>query len=164
MTPEVPSVSLIVAVADNGVIGNGLGLPWRLPGDLARFRNLTTGHAIVMGRRTWQSLGRALPRRQNIVVTRDRAFRAEGATVVHSLAQAIAAATLPPPVFVIGGRELIAEALAIASTFELTEVHVDAHGDVAMPAWRRDAWREVARTEVPASGDAPAHSFVTLSR
>ncbi len=159
-----PLVGLIAAVADNGVIGDGLALPWRLPGDLARFRALTTGHSIVMGRRTWQSLGRPLPGRQNIVVTRQRGFAAPGATVVHSLDEALAAATMPPPVFVIGGASLFAEAMPLASTFELTEVRASPPGDVRMPPWDRAAWREVARSEVPAHDDAPAHAFVTLVR
>jgi dihydrofolate reductase len=157
-------IAVIAAVAANGVIGADLTLPWRLPGDLARFRRLTTGHAIVMGRRTWQSLGRALPGRQSIVVSRDPTFEADGGIVVPSLDAALAAVAMPPPAFVIGGAALFAEALPRASTFHLTEVHAEPVGDVVFPAWDRAGWCETAREEVPASGDAPAHAFVTLAR
>jgi dihydrofolate reductase len=164
--PRAPAteIAVIAAVAANGVIGAGLALPWRIPGDLARFRRLTTGHAVVMGRRTWQSLGRPLPGRQNIVVSRDPALAAAGGLVVASLDAALAAVTMPPPVFVIGGAALFGEALARASTFHLTEVHVDADGDVRFPPWDRAGWRETSRDEVAAAGDAPAHAFVTLAR
>jgi dihydrofolate reductase len=160
---DAAEIAVIAAVAANGVIGAGLALPWRLPGDLARFRRLTTGHAIVMGRRTWQSLGRALPGRQSIVVSRDPSFCADGAIVVPSLDAALAAVAMPPPAFVIGGAALFAEALPRASTLQLTEIHADYAGDVLFPPWDRTAWRETAREEVPATGDAPAHAFVTLS-
>jgi dihydrofolate reductase len=117
-----------------------------------------------MGRRTWQSLARALPGRQNIVVSRDPAFAADGAGVVPSLDAALAAVAMPAPVFVIGGASLFAEALPRASTFHLTEVHADSEGDVLFPPWDRAGWHEIAREEVPATGGAPAHAFVTLSR
>ena len=157
-------IAVIAAVAANGTIGAGLAMPWRLPGDLARFRRLTTGHTVIMGRRTWQSLGRALPDRQNIVVSRDRAFVADGALVAHSLDDALAAAAMPPPVFVIGGAALFAEALPRAATFHWTQIHADYPGDVAFPAWSRESWRETAREEVAAAADAPAHAFVTMRK
>ena len=100
------ALALIAAVAANGVIGRDGKLPWRLPEDLRRFRELTTGHSIIMGRRTWDSLGRALPGRQNIVVTRQPAFGADGALVARSLAEALGAVTLPAPAFCFGGGEL----------------------------------------------------------
>jgi dihydrofolate reductase len=158
------AVAIIAAVAANGVIGDGLAMPWRLPDDLRRFRSLTTGHAVVMGRRTWQSLGRALPQRENVVLTRDPAFVAAGAHVVRSLDAALALATLPAPVFVIGGAALFAEALPRAAIFHLTAIHADYAGDVRFPPWNRDAWREVGREDVAADGATPAHSFVTLVR
>lgn len=157
-------LAIIVAVAANGVIGNGLALPWRLPDDLKRFRRLTTGHAIIMGRRTWQSLSRALPERQNIVVSRNPNFVAEGAEVAHSLHDAIARVRLPAPVFVIGGATLIAEALDAASTFHLTEIHADYSGDVHMPGWDRSQWQETGRDEHAAADGIPAYAFVTLAR
>jgi dihydrofolate reductase len=160
----VRDIAIIVAVAANGVIGKDNALPWRLPDDLKRFRRVTTGHTVVMGRRTWRSLPHALPDRQNIVVSRDPDFVAEGAEVAHSLGAAVALARLPAPVFVIGGASLIGEALALASTFHLTEIHADFAGDVHFPQWDRARWREAAREDHPASGTLPAHSFVTLVR
>jgi dihydrofolate reductase len=157
-------LAIIVAVAANGVIGDGIALPWRLPDDLKRFRQLTTGHSIIMGRRTWQSLPRALPDRQNIVVSRNAALVAEGAQIAHSLADAVALAELPAPVFVIGGATLIAEALPAASTFYLTEIHAEYPGDVHFPAWDRGRWREAARDDHAAADDLPAYSYLTLVR
>ncbi len=162
--PAAVELAIIAAVAANGVIGDGLKLPWHLPADLAHFRRLTTGHSIVMGRRTWQSLGRALPNRQNLVVSRDPGFHAEGASVAHSLQQAIGLADLPQPVFVIGGAGLFGEALAQATTIHLTEVHGDYPGAVHFPQYDRAQWRETAREYHAAAGTAPAHSFVTLAR
>ncbi|MEO6748642.1 MAG: dihydrofolate reductase [Casimicrobiaceae bacterium] len=166
-TPALPggaALAIIAAVAANGVIGDGLRMPWHLPADLAHFRKLTTGHAIIMGRRTWQSLGRALPNRQNIVVSGQSGYRAQGGQVANSLAQAIACAALPAPVFVIGGARLFAEALAGATTLHLTEIHADYPGDVRFPPLDRTQWRESAREEHAAADGAPAHAFVTLVR
>ena len=107
-----PKLALIAAVARNGVIGAGNALPWRLPADLRRFRALTSGHAVVMGRRTWESLGRPLPDRQNIVVTRAAGWHAAGAEVAASLAAALALARLPAPVFCIGGGRALCRGAA----------------------------------------------------
>lgn len=156
-------VALIAAVARNGVIGANNALPWKLPADLARFRALTTGHAVVMGRKTWQSLGRPLKDRQNIVVTRERAFRAEGALVAASLRDALAAASLPPPVFCIGGGELYGDALPLASTMHLTEIDRDFEGDVRFPAFDPGQWRVESREERVAD-DGMRYAFVTYKR
>src|SRR6185312_15972108 len=115
-------LALIVAVASNGVIGRKGALPWRLSEDLRRFRSVTTGHAIIMGRRTWDSLGRPLANRQNIVVTRQSGWRADGATVASSIADALAKVARPPPVFCIGGGELFRAALPLAQTAYVTEI------------------------------------------
>lgn len=160
-----PTLALIAAVARNGVIGANNALPWRLPADLKRFRALTTGHTIVMGRRTWESLGRPLPERQNVVVTRRRGYVAEGATVAGSLHAAIAAATRPLPIYCIGGGELFREALPRADALCLTEIDRDFDGDATFPAFDRTVWRETAR-EVHA-GDAAVgfgYAFVTYRR
>ena len=157
-----PALALIAAVARNGVIGARNALPWRLPADLARFRALTTGHTIVMGRRTWESLGRPLPARQNIVVTRTPGYVAEGALVVGSLDAALAASTLPPPVFCIGGGELYRAALPRADALYLTEIDRGFDGDTTFPPFDRRAFRETAR-ETHAS-DGPGgfrYAFVT---
>lgn len=157
------TLAIIAAVARNAVIGANGSLPWRLPADLAHFRALTTGHAIVMGRKTWQSLGRPLPGRQNIVVTRDRALAAPGITVVHSLADALAAATLPRPHFCIGGAALYAQALPIADVLHLTLIDRDFAGDTFFPAWDRHAFVEIARSEHVADDGLP-YAFVTYVR
>jgi dihydrofolate reductase len=148
-----PSLALIAAVAKNGVIGADNRLPWRIPDDLRRFRELTTGHSIIMGRKTWESIGRPLPDRQNIVVTRQRNFQASGAEVVASLEAALAAAIMPEPVFVIGGEALYREALPLANRLYVTEIHQDFPGDAHFPGYARSAWREtlreVRRTDIP---------------
>jgi dihydrofolate reductase len=140
-----PSVALIAAIAANGVIGVGNRLPWRLSEDLKRFRALTTGHALIMGRKTWESLPRALPGRQNIVVTRQRGYVAAGADVAGSFDEALALVRLPEPVFCIGGGELFREAFARAQRLYLTEIDRDFDGDTRFPSWRADHWREIAR-------------------
>jgi dihydrofolate reductase len=138
-------LAVIAAVAQNGVIGVDNRLPWRLPDDMRRFRALTTGHSIIMGRKTWESIGRPLPERQNIVVSRQRDFQAPGADVVASLAAGLATAVMPEPVFVIGGEALYREALPFASRLYLTEIHRDFSGDARFPGYARDAWREISR-------------------
>ncbi len=160
-----PDLALIVAVAKNGTIGANNALPWRLPEDLRRFRALTSGHAVIMGRRTWESLSGPLPDRQNIVVTRDRAFRAGGAEVVHSLDEALTRVAMPPPAFCIGGAELYALAMPRAARLYVTEIERDFPGDTQLPPLDRDDWVEVAR-EPRAAQDpgGPAYAFVTYAR
>jgi len=157
------AVALIAAVARNGVIGANNALPWKLPADLARFRALTIGHGVIMGRKTWASLGRPLKERQNIVVTRDRAFVAQGADVVGSLAQALSRCAMPAPAFCIGGGELYAEALPLASVMHLTEIDRDFEGDVRFPAFDHDDWRVESREE-RISDDGMRYAFVTYQR
>ncbi len=138
---------LIAALARNGVIGKDNRLPWHLPADLRHFKALTSGHAVIMGRKTWESLPekfRPLPGRQNIVVTRNSAYRAEGASLAASLPAAIAAAR-DLQAFVIGGAELYAAALPLAARLELTEIDRDYEGDAFFPARDPAQWREVAR-------------------
>jgi len=158
-------LTLIAAVARNGVIGKDNGLPWHLPADLRRFKQLTLGHAVIMGRKTWQSLPdkvRPLPGRQNIIVTRNAGFAASGATVVNSLADAIAAAH-GDEAFVIGGAELYGAALPLAGRLELTEIDADIDGDAWFPARRPEEWRETGR-ETHADGNALGFSFVRYER
>ena len=151
-------VTLIVAVAANGVIGNHGKVPWHIREDLQRFKRLTMGHPIVMGRKTWESIGRALPGRESVVVTRQEGYRAEGATVVASLAEALATR---PDAFVIGGGEIYREALPLADRVELTQVHAVFEGDTTFPPLGPD-WIEVAREEYPEG--QPSFAFVTLER
>lgn len=141
-----PRLALIAAVASNGVIGRDGALPWRLPADLRRFRALTTGHSVIMGRRTWESLGRALPERQNIVVSRHpRELKPDGAVVAGSLAEALAAVALPGPAFCIGGALLYAAALPLADLAYITEIARAFDGDAVFPPLDRAEWREVER-------------------
>jgi dihydrofolate reductase len=158
-------LALIVAVAANGAIGARNALPWHLPEDLKRFRALTSGHAIVMGRRTWQSIGHPLPNRQNIVVTRDRAFVAPGAEIAHSLDEALARARSPAPVFCIGGAELFRVALPRADVVHITEIARAFDGDTFWPPLDRRVWREVAReSHRKPGGDGFDYAFVTYAR
>ncbi len=158
-------IALLAAVASNGVIGIGNRLPWHLPEDLRHFRSLTSGHSVVMGRKTWQSIGKPLPDRQNIVVSRDARFCLDGATVAHSLDEALSLVNRPDPVFVIGGEALFRSALPLAAVLYLTEIEREFEGDVRFPVFERAAWREVARdTHAPASAGAFAYHFVTYER
>lgn len=160
-----PVLALIAAVASNGVIGHDGALPWRLPEDLRRFRELTTGHAIIMGRRTWNSLPHALPGRQNIVVTRQPSFTANDADVASSLDDALARVQRPDPAFCIGGGELYRVALSRAQLAYITEIDADFHGDATFPDLDREHWRETAReTRVSSAPDALRYAFVTYAR
>ncbi len=156
-------VSLVVARAANGVIGRDGGLPWHLPADLKHFKALTLGKPIVMGRRTFASIGRPLPGRHNIVLTRG-AWSADGVTVVPDLAAALAAAGTVPEVAIIGGAAVYAAALPLADRVYLTEVHAAPAGDTVLPPFDAAAWTETAREDHAAEGDAPGFSFVTLER
>jgi dihydrofolate reductase len=140
-------LSLVVAMARNRVIGRDNALPWRLPADLAHFKKVTMGHPIVMGRRTFESIGRALPGRKNIVITHDREYAAPGCIVVHSLDEAWKAAGNAEEVCVIGGTTLFDETLFLADAIHLTEVGADVEGDTFFPEFDRSEWneREIAR-------------------
>lgn len=158
-------ISLIVAMAENRVIGRDNALPWRLPNDLKHFRRVTMGHPIVMGRKNYESIGKPLPGRRNIVVTRSPTFSAPGCVVTHSIDAALAAAGDDPEVFVIGGAELYAQTLVQAQRLYLTEVHAAVPGDTCFPPLDRRAWREIAREHHPEdSTHEYAYSFVTLER
>lgn len=159
-----PTVSLIVARGRNGVIGVDGDLPWRLPEDLKHFKRQTVGKPIIMGRKTFESLGRPLPARHNIVLTRDPSFKAEGCTVVHTLADALDAAGLTGEIMIIGGAEIYALALPIASRLYITEVDAAPQGDTLFPDFKTDEWHSVSREEHPSVGDLPAYMFVTYDR
>ncbi len=157
-------LTIVLARAINGVIGRDGTLPWHIPADLKRFKALTMGSAMVMGRRTFDSLPRLLPGRRHIVVTRNRDWRAEGAEVAHDFAGALALAGADP-VTVIGGAEIFALAVPLAARIELTEVLTEIAGDTAMPDPRDDGgWRETWSEEHPAEDGRPAFRFVTLGR
>jgi dihydrofolate reductase len=164
-------IVLIVAVAENGVIGAGGAIPWRLKSDQARFKAITLNKPVVMGRKTFESLRRPLPGRTNIVVTRDAGFRADGVVVTHSFADAKAIATgdalrrFATEIAVIGGAEIYAQWMEGADRLEITEVHARPDGDTRFPAVDPAAWEEVARVRNPAGSDDSADfSYVTFRR
>lgn len=133
-------VSLILAMAENRVIGRGNDLPWHLPADLKRFKALTLDHTIVMGRKTWESIGRPLPRRRSIVISRNPDYEADGAEVAGSLDEALALAAGDDEVFVIGGAAVFAAAVPRADRVYLTRVHAEVAGDIACPPLDDGSW------------------------
>lgn len=151
-------VSIIVAVAANGIIGDRNSLLWHISEDLRRFKALTTGHPVVMGRKTYESLGRPLPGRTNVVISR-RDLHIEGCTVVHSLEQALARFPHEEELFVIGGAQIYAEALPVADRFYLTRVEHAYSGDTRFPEWDESRWRLV-RSEAFPHGSAFPYPFV----
>ncbi len=157
-----PEIALIVARATNGVIGIEGRIPWHLPADLRRFKQLTMGAPMIMGRKTFESLPGLLPERRHIVVTRDAAYEADGAEIVTSFKAALARANAPH-VWVIGGAQIYAAALPYAQRIELTEVHRDYAGDTLLPPFGPE-WHEMARDPHPADGDRPAFDFISLAR
>ena len=160
-----PRIGLVVAAAENGVIGRDNALPWRLPEDLRRFKALTLGKPVLMGRRTYDSIGRALPGRRNLVLTRNRRWQAADVHVVHSLAEALAQAAPAPELLVIGGEALFRDLLHQAERIYLTRVHATLAGDTHFPALDPGAWREVTREHHPADArHAYPMSFITLER
>jgi dihydrofolate reductase len=139
-------IVMVAAVARNGVIGNGPDIPWRIPGEQAEFKKLTMGHVLLMGRTTYESIGRPLPGRTTIVLTRSPSWSAEGVLVAASLDDALAvAASLPGDVMVVGGAQVYAAALPIATEQVISEVPLSPEGDVLYPAYDRDAWLEESR-------------------
>jgi dihydrofolate reductase len=158
-------IAIIVAAAENGVIGSDNRLPWHLPDDLKRFKALSLGKPIVMGRRTLESIGKPLPGRTNIVVTRQAGLAIEGVVVVNSLDAALAAAGAAPEVVVIGGAEIFRQALPRADVIHLTRVHARIAGDVVFPELDSGEWRETAVEHHAADARHQyAFTFVTLQR
>jgi dihydrofolate reductase len=156
-------LSIICAVARNGVIGRGGQLPWHLPDELAHFKRTTLGRPVIMGRRTWESLGRPLPGRENLVVTRRPGYQAAGASVASSMPAAIALCTGEPVVFVIGGAQIYAAALPLADGLVMTEIDGDYEGDTRFPAWDRKGWR-IAQKETHASQEGVRFDFVLYEK
>ena len=158
-----PRIYLVAAVAANGVIGAHGKLPWHLPEDLKHFKRLTLGHPVIMGRRTWESLGGALPGRENIVVSGRTGYEASGASVASSLGTALALCAGEPVAFVIGGQRLFAESLPVAAGLVLTEIFRDYEGDTWFPQFDRSQWRESQR-EAHTAADGTRFDFVLYQR
>jgi dihydrofolate reductase len=164
-------IVLIAAVAENGVIGRNGGLPWRLKSDLQHFRAITLGKPIVMGRKTWTTLGRPLPGRTNIVVTRDPSFTARGAVVATGLAVALEIARgdalrrSADAVAVIGGGDIYAQVMPVATRLEITCVHARPDGEAVFPPIDPDLWHETTRRDCPAGpGDEASFTILTFLR
>ncbi len=158
-------IALVAALARNGVIGRDNRLPWRLPADMRHFRRLTLGHPVLMGRRTYQSIGKPLAGRLNIVLSRDPAFQAPGCVVVGSLEEGVKAAGDCEELMVIGGAAVYRLALPLATRMYLTVIHQDFAGDARFVDYDPQAWRETAREDHDADDENPcAYSFVTLER
>jgi dihydrofolate reductase len=153
-----PALCLIAAVARNGAIGKNNQLLVHLPGDLPRFKKLTLGCPVIMGRKTWDAIGRPLPQRRNIVVTRNAAWQASGAERASSLADALARVAAEPKVFVIGGAQIYAQALPLADELALTEIDADFDGDAFFPEWDRSRFEQTSR-EDHMSPDGLCYSF-----
>ncbi|MFT4031477.1 MAG: dihydrofolate reductase [Siphonobacter sp.] len=155
-------IHLIVAVAENGAIGKDNQLLWHLPDDLKRFKQLTTGHPVIMGRKTYESIGKPLPNRTNIIITRDQNYTAEGCVVVSSVEEALYA---NEDVYIIGGAEIYRQTLPYADNIHLTEVHTSIEGDTFFPKIAVDEWLELNREHHPADEKHQySFDFVKLTR
>ncbi|MDA1107633.1 MAG: type 3 dihydrofolate reductase [Proteobacteria bacterium] len=158
-------ISLIAAMGRNRVIGKHNTLPWRLPADMRHFRRVTMGKPVLMGRKTFESLGKPLAGRTNIIITHDLTYHAPGCRVVHSVAEALTAAGVSDEIMVLGGADIFAQFLPHAARMYLTHVHSDFDGDAFFPAFDASAWVVTERTRHEADAENPhACSFVTLER
>lgn len=162
--PASPRISIVVAYAANRVIGSGGKIPWRLPEDLKRFKALTMGHHIVMGRKTWESIGRLLPGRKHIIISRRPGYQVPGASVVDSITAAIAAAGDDSDIFIIGGGEIYALVLPIADRILATEIDGKYEGDTYFPELAKGIWRETMRENCEDAASGHRYCFVTLER
>ena len=160
-----PCISIIAAMARNRVIGKENKLPWRLPADLQHFKRLTMGKPMIMGRKTWESLPGLLPGRPHIVVSRNRDHQAPGASLVHSLEEAIRQAGDAPEIMIVGGANLYVQALSLAQRIYLTEIDLDVEGDAWFPEFDAAQWQETAREEHKADRMNPVdYRFITLEK
>ena len=159
-------ISIIVATARGGAIGKDNALPWHLPADLKYFKSVTMGKPIVMGRKTFESIGRPLPGRQNIVLTRDTSWHVDGVTVIHDIDDVEQALNEEhtDEVMIIGGAQIYAATLTKADRLYITEIDVDVDGDAFFPVVDSNEWQEVSRQPHPADGEQPGYSFVIFDR
>lgn len=163
MTPPRPPVQLVVAYSQNRVIGRDGGMPWHLPADLAHFKRTTLGHPVIMGRKTWESLGRPLPGRSNLVISRSADFSAPGAQVHPDLAAALTACGEATRICIIGGAQIYRLALPLADEVVATEIHATIAGDAYFPPLDGAQWHEVERLP-QAAENGLAYDFVTYRR
>lgn len=159
-----PRISIIVAMAKNRVIGANNRLPWHLSADLKRFKALTMGHHIIMGRKTFESIGKPLPGRTTLVISRDTGYQAPGAKVVHSLPAALSASVGDSEVFIVGGEQIYHESLPVADRIYLTEIDKEFDGDSFFPSLTSKAWRTLGRETHEDSAAGLSYSFVTYDR
>lgn len=158
-------ISAIVAISQNNVIGQNNQLPWHLPADLQHFKSITMGKPILMGRKTFQSIGRPLPGRQNIILTQDKNFIAKDCIIAHSIAEALQMVAKQPEIFIIGGAALFVEMLPHIDTLYLTLIHHTFEGDTFFPVLNKEDWQEIERTDFVADERNPyPFSFITLKR
>lgn len=158
-------VAIIVAMAGNRTIGINNRLPWHIPADLKRFKSLTMGHHLIMGRKTFDSIGKLLPGRTTVVVTRNHALRIEGCIMAHSLEDAISACAGDDEIFIVGGAELYALAMPLVDTIYLTEIRQDVAGDAHFPEFDKKLWQELAREQCSQeTPQALEYHFVTYGR
>ncbi len=155
LTPHASHISVIVAMARNRVIGAANKIPWHLPAELKLFKTITMGHHIVMGRNTWESIGRLLPGRTSVIVTRQPSYRVDGALMAPSLEAALAACKGDDEIFIIGGAQLYAAAMPYANRLYLTVVDADVAGDARMPEFNLDAWRKCSAQSIAADDKNP---------
>lgn len=159
------NISIVVAMTSNSLIGRDGDLPWHLSADLQHFKSVTMGKPVVMGRLTYESIGRPLPGRENIVLTRDSDYKADGCTIIHDLEQIKSKCSDTEEIMIIGGAQLYTETLALASKLYITEVHAELHGDTFFPEFDRKQWQEIER--LPFKADEKNdfdYSFVVLER
>lgn len=158
-------ISFVVAMGKNRVIGKDNSLPWEMPADMKRFKELTTEKPIIMGRKTFESIGRPLPNRTNIIITRDENYKAEGCIVVHSIDEALKAAEGNEEVMVIGGAQIYKEFLPTANKIYLTIIDNDFEGDAYFPEYNEDEWKEVKREKHEADKENKySYTFIDLQR
>jgi len=155
-------LSLIVAMSENRVIGRGGQLPWRLSADLRRFKQLTMGHHLIMGRKTWESIGRPLPGRTSLVISRQPDYRVDGAEVVPNLPQAILRAEGDDEAFVIGGGEIYQQALPLVGRVYLTMIHASVEGDTRFPELAADQWRVLEQSPIQSADEKNDHDYSFL--
>ncbi len=158
-------LSIIVAVSENNVVGKENKLPWKLSADLKRLKLLTMGHHIIMGRKTWESLGRPLPGRVNVVITSDKNYKAESGVVVHSLKEALTVSSIDDEIFIFGGGKIFKEAMPLVKKIYITMVHSIIDGDTFFPVLDMNDWKETSREDFKADEkNQYDYSFVTLER